>query len=77
MSLRKDKIVEIVMGVIVFCVLVQAIMMPNEYQNLQITEYCIDHPNGTIEGDIIVNCSEWLEDHPELVKKCMAERRKR
>ena len=69
MSLRKDKIVNVVMALIVFCV---GVLMVIEHQELQITEYCIDNPNGIIEGEIYVNCSEWLKDHPELVRECIA-----
>lgn len=43
-------------------------------QERMITEYCIDHPNGSLQGDINLNCSDWLEDHPELVEAVMAER---
>lgn len=76
MSLRKDKIVNVVMALIVFCVGVQTFVMVVEYQDMKITEYCIDHPNETLEvgGEWIriVNCGEWLEDHPELVEKWIA-----
>lgn len=38
-----------------------------EIQNAAITEYCVHNPTETITGDMIINCSEWLADHPELV----------
>ena len=74
MSLRKERIVNVVMVLIVFCVGVQTMAMAIDHQDMQITEYCIDHPNEFIEGEMNINCSEWLEDHPELVEAVITER---
>lgn len=82
MSLRKEKReieVLIAMGnlLIIFTILWIGIEVLGPVQDKQITEYCMDNPNGTLQGDIIINCSEWLEDHPELVGEIMVERRGR
>jgi hypothetical protein len=53
----------ILVGVIMFCQLGAVI----DIQNAAITEYCVHHPTETITGDMVINCSEWLVDHPELV----------
>ena len=74
MSLRKEKFVNLVMALIVFCLGVQTFVMVIDHQDMQITEYCIDHPDEFIEGELYVNCSDWLGDHPELVEMVMTER---
>lgn len=81
MSLRKERIVNFVMALIVFCVGVQTFIMMIDQEEIQITEYSIDHPNETLEvGEEwirVIDCSDWLEDHPELVEAVMIEREER
>lgn len=78
MSLREEREIEILIGMgnllIIFTILWVGVEIVGPAQDMQITEYCIDHPNGSLQGDINLNCSDWLEDHPELVEKVMAER---
>lgn len=53
----------IVVGAIMFCQIGAVV----DIQNAAITEYCVHHPTETITGDMVINCSEWLVNHPELV----------
>ena len=65
------KIISVAMIILLFVIGVEIIAPAQERM---ITEYCIDHPNGSLQGDINLNCSDWLEDHPELVEAVMVER---
>lgn len=62
------KIISVLMILLLFIIGIE-IIVPN--QERMITEYCINHPNEFIEGDMTINCSEWLENNPELVENCI------
>ena len=71
----KSKKVEFVIGVIMILVMFYVgVGILGPAQDKQITEYCIDNPNESTHGDLIIDCGEWLEDHPELVEEGMVER---
>jgi hypothetical protein len=46
-------------GVLVFAVWVGVLLVDEQLR--QITEFCLAHPNSTLNGDLVVNCSEWLK----------------
>ena len=70
--MRKEEMeIEIMIGMgnllIILTILWVGIEVVGPAQDQQITEYCIDNPNVSTQGDLIINCSEWLEYHPEVV----------